>query len=124
MTNFYDENRKSSMAMISKLMAFPVPDANFEVGHFDPWQLFGMFGNYSSDFDEMAIAVLSELLDRNLNRHDLAAEMFREMLCVMGLCDYGTSPRACFPCEEFEAVLPELIALWKHFSELQWSDAS
>jgi len=90
---------------------------------FDPWDLFpSLYGSYSSDFDDMALEVLGQLVTRDLEnwRQDLAAEMFREMLCTADLCQYGTSPRVCFPTKEFEAVLPDLIAKWKAYYKIQW----
>jgi hypothetical protein len=95
-------------------------EENFGPDNFDPWELFPLFGSYSSDFDEMAIEVLKGL-DENNPRSDLAAEMFREILCKMHLCDYGTSPRACFPTQEFRVLLPEFIAKWEAYSKLQWT---
>lgn len=67
-----------------------------------------------------AIEVLTEIRDREKKRHDLGAEMIREMLCTSGLCDYGTSPRVCFPDRGFEALLPSLIEKWTAFSEAHW----
>lgn len=55
-------------------------------------------------------------------RKDLAAEMFREMLCVLDLCDYGTSPRVCFPISEFQTIMPNLIERWKDFYLIQWGE--
>ena len=90
-------------------------------GEFDPWALFpAVYGSYSSDFDDMAIAVLTDIKDRTHKRDDLASEMFREMLCVLDLCDYGSSPRVCFPNSEFKEMLPELIEKWKQYSAAHW----
>ena len=54
-------------------------------------------------------------------REDLAAQMFLERLCLLGLCDYGTSPRYPFPTPEFRAILPALILKWKEFHAAWWS---
>jgi hypothetical protein len=88
---------------------------------FDPWEIVPwLYGTYGGDFDRCAIQVLEELRDGEKHRSDLGAEMFREMLCRAGLCDYGTSPRACFPTQQFASMLPELIDKWKAFSMVQW----
>lgn len=123
---------------VSEVMALEMPNATFhhpnpiakcaedEVyigcdGVFDPWDIFpGIYGSYSSDFDDMAIEVLQELTSRKANRDDLAARMFREMLCNLNLCEYGTSPRVCFATPQFTELLPDLIEKWKEFSRVQW----
>lgn len=90
-------------------------------GVFDPWEIIGcMYGSYSDGFDICAIHVLEELLAKKADRDDLASYMFREVLCKLDLCDYGTSPRVCFATPQFYATLPELIAKWKAFSTVQW----
>lgn len=89
--------------------------------HFVPWRLFpSVYGHYSAAFDEMALAVLADIQAGTFNRRDLASEMFREMLCKADLCEYGTSPRVCFPTEEFKAVLPELIERWAQYVYATW----
>ena len=89
---------------------------------FDPWALFPyLYGSYSEDFDEMAIEVLKELMDGTFKRRDLATKMFREMLCTSGYCDYGSSPRACFPTPEFREHLPNLITRWEAYAKEECS---
>lgn len=91
---------------------------------FDPWSLFpALYGRYSSEFDHCAIQVLEDVRDGTHNRPDLAAQMFREMLCTSHLCDYGSSPRVCFPTAEFGKVLPELIEKWKAYYLSHWQSA-
>lgn len=87
---------------------------------FDPWRLFGaVYGSYSSNFDDCAIDVLNELKAQEKKRGDLGAEMFREMLCMSGLCSYGTSPRVCFwDCDP--ALLDDLLNKWTEYRDLQW----
>jgi len=93
------------------------------VDDFNPWEAFpALFGSYSSDFDDCALQVLEDIRDGKFTRTDLAAEMFREMLCTANLCDYGTSPRVCFPTREFGALLPSLIEKWKAYYNLQWGE--
>ena len=92
----------------------------------DPWAAFPAFyGSYSSDFDDMAILVLENIRDGKWgadNGEGLAHEMFREVLCTSGLCNYGTSPRGCFPEPEFAEVLPALIEKWRAYRDAQWQD--
>ena len=106
-------------------LSLPLPDDEYSIttdGTFDPWRVFGLYGTYSSEFDDMAIDVLEELREGVKRRTDLGAEMFREMLCMADLCEYGTSPRVCFPTREFSAALPDLIDRWRAFYKLQWGD--
>jgi len=108
---------------LAALMALPMPESEYELGaegSFDPWSLFPIYGTYDSDFDQCAIEVLEELRTGEKIRNDLGAEMFREMLCNLHLCDYGTSPRVCFPTQEFKALLPSFIDKWKAYSALHW----
>lgn len=92
-------------------------------GVFDPWEIFPcFFGHYSSDFDEMALLTLRNIRDRKYEGEGLAHQMFREYLCRSELCDYGTSPRVCFPTTAFEKLLPDLIDKWQAFSDVQWGD--
>lgn len=114
------------IAQIDTLLAKPaIPgrDTPFSDGeHFDPWELFpALYGSYSSAFDELAIDVLCDIRDGTHKRADLAAQMFREMLCTSDLCEYGTSPRVCFATTEFQARLPLLIERWREYAALQWA---
>ena len=88
---------------------------------FDPWEMFPcLYGTYSSAFDDLAIEVLEHIRDHTSDSDNLAAEMFREMLCTTGLCNYGTSPRVCFAVEEFEPLLPTLIDMWRDYRDITW----
>lgn len=125
MSNYYDEQEKQAVARVVALLDLPTAvDDNWSEGEvFDPWSLFPcLYGSYSSDFDDLAIAVLTDIRDRTHKRTDLAAEMFREMLCKQGLCDYGTSPRVCFPATEFEPFLPTMIVRWTEYAKVQWKE--
>lgn len=87
---------------------------------FDPWNLFpAVYGSYDEEFDICAIDVLAGLRDGGKRRHDLGSEMFREMLCTAGFCDYGTSPRSCF-WQLDDALLAELIDKWRSYSRREW----
>jgi hypothetical protein len=92
---------------------------------FDPWEIFPMFyGSYDSEFDDMAIEVLEAVREGNFRDEPLSHRMFREVLCTSDLCDYGTSPRGCFPNWDtrFAEVLPRLIEKWKQYRSAEWGD--
>jgi hypothetical protein len=97
---------------------------------FDPWEMFPcLYGSYSSEFDDMAITVLENIRDRKFGKsagENLAHEMFREMLCTADLCDYGTSPRGCFPNWQsgFAEILPTLIDKWHEYRRVNWGSDS
>lgn len=106
---------------LKSLLLKPV-EKDVSVDSFDPWEPFELYGSYSSSFDDMAIRVLTDIHNREFNNHNLADEMFREMLCILDFCDYGTSPRTCFPTGDFEALLPEYIEKWKAYYKAQWDE--
>lgn len=119
---------KDAAAAVERLLSRPLPPAGDELFDDDecfvPWQLFpALYGTYSSAFDELALDVLKDLRDGTFNRDDLAAEMFREMLCTTGLCEYGTSPRTCFPTSELRPLLPRLIEKWAEYARITWNDS-
>ena len=117
-------NSKSAAMMVTSWLAKPIQESQFvcKDSDFDPWGDLGMYGAYSSEFDDLAIAVLEDLQNNTHQCRGLAAEMFREILCFKWLCDYGTSPRTCFPTPEFRPMLPELIEKWKASRAASWGD--
>lgn len=120
-----DRVQREAGEKLAALLALPIDadDSLSDDERFDPWKLFpALYGSYSSAFDDLALAVLSDLRDRTFERSDLAAEMFREMLCTAELCSYGTSPRVCFPTTEFAKLLPDLIEKWRTYSTVAWGD--
>lgn len=118
------EQFKTAAKHVAAMLALPAipPNKLYSDGEcFDPWDLFpSLYGSYSSDFDDLAIAVLEDIRDRAHRHDDLASEMFREILCTSGLCNYGTSPRVCFPTIEFAPLLPALIDKWKEYASIMW----
>lgn len=92
------------------------------VDEFDPWSLFPVYGSYCAGFDQCAIDVLTEIATGEKRRHDLGAEMFREMICVLEWCEYGTSPRYCFPEPWFKEMLPALIEKWISYYRASWGE--
>jgi len=91
---------------------------------FDPWNLFpSVYGTYSSEFDVCAVEVLEGLgVYDDTVRRDLASDFFRDMLCTAELCEYGTSPRVCFPTSQFRGLVPKLIKRWKEHYERHWNE--
>lgn len=122
--NYYTIKTRAAGEELAALLAKPMPQEEYDIGNvdmFNPWDLFpALYGSYGGEFDQCAIAVLEELRDGRKERRDLGAEMLREMLCSMGLCNYGTSPRVCFPEPVFAEMLPTLIEKWRAYSLLQW----
>lgn len=124
--NIYEQREIEACTKLSALLDLPsIPggDEMFSDGEcFEPWAMFPcVYGSYSSDFDDIAITVLTNIRDGTFGDDDLACEMFREMLCKVGLCDYGTSPRVCFATERFSPLLPRLIERWAEYRELKWN---
>jgi len=117
--------QREAVANVKALLALPLAEYSVMLGAegtFNPWELFPcLYGSYSSEFDQCALEVLEELIADSYCRSDLGAHMFREMLCNADLCDYGTSPRVCFPTSDFRALLPELIQKWRAYSFMQWA---
>lgn len=116
---------REAVENLQALLALPLPEDEHDQhnGTFDPWRLFPcLYGSYSGDFDRCAIEVLTELVERKCVRDDLGAHMFREMLCTAHLCDYGTSPRVCFPTERFRPLVQTLLEKWKAYSLIVWGD--
>lgn len=123
--NFYEKREREAGAALAALLTKPPMPADGMCSDgecFDPWELFPcVYGSYSSAFDDLAIEVLTDIRDGTFNRSDLAAEMFREMLCTTGLCDYGTSPRVCFPSSALRETLPQLIERWREYAQIRWA---
>lgn len=123
---WYLKAQREASEKLDALLAIPQMDPHDRRDddlEFDPWRLFPcLYGSYSSEFDDLAIEVLTDIRDgyKPGQRADLASEMFREMLCTSDLCEYGTSPRACFPTTAFEKRLPALIEKWTEYRRLKW----
>jgi hypothetical protein len=120
-----DKADREAAENLAALLALPFPEDGFDRhdGTFDPWCLFpSLYGSYSGEFDRCAIEVLTELSQSKWVRSDLGAEMFREMLCTASLCDYGTSPRVCFPTKDFRPLVPVLLEKWKAYSLIVWGE--
>lgn len=128
MTSWILERQAKAVKKVKAELTKPLPadENDMHDGTFDPWDMFPIYGSYSSEFDDMALTVLRNLERAAQGKWDeqtpesLPHHIFREMLCVMELCDYGTSPRVCFANPGFEEVLPELIAKWEAYYVNVW----
>lgn len=127
MTDWIREREDAAAAKVAALLALPMPESADMLGiegEFEPWNIFpAIYGSYCSSFDKCALDVLTEIMNGDREREDLGADMLREMLCVSDLCSYGTSPRVCFPTQQFKALLPVLIEKWRAYALLAWGDA-
>ncbi len=132
MASWIYERQSNAAIRVKAVLAKPLPDYREMCGAdttCDPWEIFpAIYGTYSSDFGEAALTVLRNLQLAQERRYDEQTEeelphhIFREMLCTADLCDYGTSPRGCFPTEDFGILLPELIKKWAAFETILWGD--
>lgn len=131
--NYYTKLAREANEELERLLARPTAPTSDDMGvidektnepeYFDPWDIFPVYGNYSSEFDDMAIKTLESLLAGTFDDKGLAHEMFREILCKKSLCDYGTSPRVCFPTAQFKELLPKYIDKWEEYYKLSWGTA-
>ena len=90
---------------------------------FDPWEWFpALYGSYSSEFDTVAIEVLTAMLEKRVEKpQTVAHEMFREMLCTSDIANYGTSPRVCFVDHRIEEREIKLwIEKWNRYASVHW----
>lgn len=127
---YYTKVERQAAEQLAELLARPIAPSAEMVGafdektnkpkYFDPWDILPIYGSYSSDFDNIALEVLNSMLSGEYKEETLAHEMFREMLCYKNLCDYGTSPRVCFPTTQFEKLLQDYIDKWKQHYKLVW----
>ncbi len=119
----FDRKTREAQQRVVQALALPLPENEHDFGEgvFDPWELFPcLYGTYSGEYDQCAIQVLQELHSGEKLRDDLASEMFREILCTSHHCNYGSSPRVCFPTLPFKETLPLLIEKWKAWSLICW----
>lgn len=109
--------------LVQKWLAAAVPgtaEEDGDSGMFDPWFDLGLYGSYSSAFDDLAIAVLTDMRDQTFIEQSLAGEIFRELLCVKDLCEYGTSPRCCWPRGSFRNALPTILQKLEALRAIRW----
>jgi hypothetical protein len=117
--------RKAAERVLGILSAPPYEEWG-GYGGFNPWDIFPCFyGTYQPEFDQVALDVLAELITGEASSAifgDLAANMFKEALCKLDLCEYGTSPRVCFPTQYFAELLPKLNEEWHKYYFSGWGE--
>jgi len=123
----HERAKNLAVSRVRNALSLPLPEDEHSMGvegYFDPWEIPGLsavYGSYDQRFDDAMLEVLVSTRDGEFhNASDLHHDIFREMLCRAGLCDYGTSPRVCFPTQQFKEVLPTLIDKWRAYSQIAW----
>lgn len=99
--------------------------------YWDPWETLGLSCcNYSSEIDQQAIDVLrmiglpdftycTDIAERT-GMTPAHVELFQSIFSSAGWCEYGTSPRGCWPIDR--DGFPALIAAWEAYFERQWGE--
>lgn len=106
------------------------PNAEDENGpYWDPWEAIEIHcGGYNSEVDADAIAVLKAIRNGGYVSHiaketglsEAHVELWQYIFCSADWCDYGTSPRGCFPMPGID--FPALIAAWETYYERSWGE--
>lgn len=115
-----------------KVSEIIVPNAGDEHGdYWDAWIALDLnCCSYNSVIDQQAIDVLRGIGD-GLYNTDIAertgmatshVELLQSIFCTAGWCEYGTSPRGCWPVDR--EGFPDLIAAWEAYYERVWKEPS
>lgn len=108
--------------------------------YWDPWEVIAIpAGGYSSSVDLDAIYVLRAIRDgvasgksggdyknyvtdisKRTGMSESHVELWQYIFCSANWCDYGTSPRGCFPADglQFDA----LITAWEAYYLRRWKE--
>lgn len=99
---------------------------------FDPWMRLGLqCGGYNSDVDHGALAVLRCIRDGVTWVEDIArttgqtashVELWQYIFSSAKLCEYGTSPRGCWPVNDAEFAA--FISQWEAWLQDETQDGS
>lgn len=99
-------------------------------GGFDPWEKLGRCGGYNSAVDQQALDVLRCIRRPNtMFCNDIAerlgmtpehVELFQYLFCSADWCEYGSSPRGCFPMDD--AAFEKLIGDWEAYYRAAWGE--
>lgn len=116
-------------AKLEAALAKPDPEIRGDIGDsqfFDPWEdvIHGIYGNYSSESDDLMIAALRAVRDRStfefIKQRGFVAEFALYILAGHGLTEYGTSPRGGWPDPEVAGMWQTLIDKWEAYAEVAW----
>lgn len=108
------------------------PNAKDENGdYWDPWEALGLdCMSYNSEIDTAAINVLKGIASEKRYTTDIASKYKIDPLLVEFLqsifsgsnwCEYGTSPRGCWPIDRDGFHL--IIEAWEAYYERHWGEA-
>lgn len=111
-------------------LAKPIPlyaSCEGDPEYFDPWEdiIQGIYGDYSSQSDELMIAAIKAVRDKTtfelIKDWGFSIEFALYVLAGHGLLNYGTSPRGGWPHHEIEDLWQPLIDKWEAYAEAVWS---
>lgn len=97
--------------------------------YWDPWSALGIYcATYNSRIDADALAVLVGIHKGLFNEEIAAAhvlpeqyvELLQSIFSSAGWCDYGTSPRGCFPSDPVS--FPKIIDTWREYYRRTWGE--
>ena len=96
---------------------------------FNPWISFGIrWGGYSASQDQIPIYVLKGI-DLRLDHYQIGyhfnlaidvVELWQSFFCSNNVADFSTSPRDCYPVNEYN--VKNLIADWINYYEEEWEE--
>lgn len=95
----------------------------------NPWDTLTPLGSYNSEIDDQGIAILKLIVSepgifcndiaKRVGLHPSHVELWQYLFCGADICDYGTSPRGCFPNgDKAKAFLEN----WKVYRQKSWED--
>lgn len=106
------------------------PNSEDENGEYwEPWDALGLqCVSYNSEIDRGAIAVLRGIkgrlyCDAIAEKTGMApahVELLQSIFCSANWCEYGTSPRGCWPIDRDYFHL--LIGAWEAYYERKWGE--
>lgn len=113
---------------VERALAKPLPGSAYDVGPdvFMPWEdvIEGIFGSYASESDEVMIAALEAVRDKQtfefIDQRGFLGEFVLYVLAGHGLTEYGTSPRGGWPAPEIEGMWQQLIDKWRDYARVVW----
>lgn len=95
--------------------------------YWDPWEALGLrCCSYNSAIDHEALCVLRGIQEgkycsgiaTEYGMSESHVELLQSIFCSAGWCEYGTSPRGCWPIDR--EGFPALIEAWDAYYERQW----